>query len=74
MHCSDFFVAESVGVSQFKVHEYRLVFFWSLDLGVWSWESKLRRTGEREDGLSAIGTAADLMTSPHQLFLLLGFL
>ncbi|TNN52424.1 Outer dense fiber protein 2 [Liparis tanakae] len=42
--------------------------------GVWSWESRLRRTGQREDGLSAIGTAADLMTSPHQLFLLLSLL
>jgi len=52
--------------------------------GVWTWESGLGspdsggledwRTGEREDGLSAIGTAADLMTSSHQLFLLLGLL
>jgi len=100
------------GVSQFKVHEYRLVFFWSLDLGVQTPEygrtrrredGRTRRredettrgredettrgrengtTGEREDertrgredGLSAIGPAADLMTSPHQLFLLLGLL
>jgi len=55
------------GVSQFKVHEYRLVVFWSLVLGS-------PDSGGREDGLSAIGAAADLMTSPHQLFLLLSLL
>ncbi|TNN68721.1 hypothetical protein EYF80_021033 [Liparis tanakae] len=51
---------KSFGVSQFKEHDYRLVFFWSLDLGVQTPEDG--RTGQREDGLSAMGPAADLMT------------
>ncbi|TNN48722.1 hypothetical protein EYF80_041090 [Liparis tanakae] len=41
---------ETLGVSHFKEHDYRLVFFWSLVLGVLSWESRLRRTAGRDNG------------------------
>jgi len=52
-----------------KYAEYRLVYFWSLDFCLGSPDSK-----GREDGLSAIGTAADLKRSPHQLLLLMSLL
>ncbi|TNN37303.1 hypothetical protein EYF80_052523 [Liparis tanakae] len=39
------------GVSQFKEHDYRLVFFWSLDFGIQTPEDG--RTGGRADGASA---------------------
>ncbi|TNN86132.1 hypothetical protein EYF80_003549 [Liparis tanakae] len=42
------FCRESLAVSQFKVHDCRLVFFWSLVLGVQTPEDG--RTGERENG------------------------
>jgi len=45
------------------------VYFWSLEFGLGSLDSK-----GREDGLSAIGTAAYLMMSSHQLFLLMSLL
>jgi len=44
--------------------------------GVWTWEFGLGSPDSkgREDGLSAIGKAANLITSPHQLFLLMSLL
>jgi len=44
--------------------------------GVWTWEFGLGSPdcGGRADGLYAFGTAAYLMTSPHQLFLFMSLL
>ncbi|TNN59201.1 hypothetical protein EYF80_030574 [Liparis tanakae] len=46
-------VYETFGVSQFKVHDYRRVFFWSLVLGVQTPEDG--RTGQREDARNFLG-------------------
>jgi len=57
----------SPAISQFKVHRVQTCVL--LESGIGSPDSK-----GREDSLSAIGTAADLMTLPHQLFLLMSLL
>jgi len=50
------------------------VYFWSLVFGSLVSEIQTPKDGRNEDGLSAIGTAADLMMSPHQLFLFLSLI